>query len=418
MSVVHVGDMTVLDETRQNNDKLLLLLTIIIVFITDSLFFAINIQSSVQMFKRISVIALAVIMFVYHIFLRRRLVNIHILLITGSALTSSFLAGYLFNGYYYYTFIACAWIGYVYSRYYSLEEFSSVFCKIMRVVAVLSFIVFLVGGSLADIGIFPIITSTKGNQYAFLGFTNIPMRLHHRTRNYGPFWEPGTYQIYLNVALYLALFVEKKNKKVIDSVIFVGTGLSTLSGGVLFPMLLIFAAYTFEKKNMKTFVAILVLFIGIYLIIWSGLFDRALAKITGEDGTNSFLYRWIGLVGGLQGFLRNPLFGSPPSVNDDLKMQLAQQYLGSKYSSNINTFANLLGFFGAYIGGYFLVSSYTVFSSASRQKISAVIAFIAFVLATSNENMTTSLFFVVFCFLRSNKQNNEDKMQEVVNREV
>ena len=180
MSVVHVGDMIVLDEKRQKNDKLLLLLTIIIVFITDSLFFAINIQSSVQLFKRTSVIALAVLMFVYHIVIRKRLVNIHILLITVSALLSSFLAGYLFNGYYYYTFIACGWIGYIYSRYYSIEDFSSAFCKIMRVVAVLSFIVFLVGGSLADSGIFPIITSSKGNQYAFLGFTNIPMTLHHK----------------------------------------------------------------------------------------------------------------------------------------------------------------------------------------------------------------------------------------------
>ena len=411
-----MGDMIVLDEKRQKNDKLLLLLTIIIVFITDSLFFAINIQSSVQLFKRTSVIALAVLMFVYHIVIRKRLVNIHILLITVSALLSSFLAGYLFNGYYYYTFIACGWIGYIYSRYYSIEDFSSAFCKIMRVVAVLSFIVFLVGGSLADSGIFPIITSSKGNQYAFLGFTNIPMTLHHRTRNYGPFWEPGTYQIYLNIALYLALFVEKKNNKVIDSIIFVGTGLSTRSGIVLIPMLLILAAYTFEIRNIKTFVAILALIVGIYIIIWLGLFDRALAKITNEDGTNSLIYRWIGLVGGLQGFLRNPLFGSPPSVNDDLKMQLAQLYLGSNYSSAVNTFANLLGYFGAYIGGYFLVSSYKVFSSVNRQKMSAVIAFIAFVLATSNENMTTSLFFIVFCFLRSNKQRNEDNTQKVVNR--
>ena len=165
-------------------------------------------------------------------------------------------------------------------------------------------------------------------------------------------------------------------------------------------MLLIYAAYAFDKRNMKTFVGILAMTVAFGVFVNVGYFDNVFAKLAGTDQHNSLLHRWIGLEGGLRGFIHNPIFGSSPSYNDSVRVQLARKYLASDYASSANTFANILGYFGIYVGGYLLYSSYKMFSSLGKKRIVTVLLFLSFLIATSNENLTTSTFFFTVCMLR------------------
>ena len=216
-----------------NKSKLkLYLLTAFIVFITDSLIFEINVNTTVIAVKRYGVIIVAILMAIYNRNKLKGKISIHLLLLTIFPLISSLLAGYLLNGYYYYSFIAGIWIGLLYANRYSLSEFAEAFCQIMRVVCIASLVCFIFRDVLVNVSIFPIIESSKGNSYRWLGVISIPIKIHQRARNFGPFWEPGTYQIYTNMALLLSLFVLKNNRKAIDALIFTLTGFSTLSGNV------------------------------------------------------------------------------------------------------------------------------------------------------------------------------------------
>ena len=376
-------------------------LTFFIIFITDSLVFEINSNSVATAFKRYSVIVVAFLFAIHQVFVQKKKISIHLLLLSLFPLCSSILAGYLFNGFYFYTFVACIWIGYLYAYKFSLEDFAEVFCRIMLVVCIASLICFLFRDYLVNVSLFPVITSVKGNSYRWLGVISIPIKAHQRGRNFGPFWEPGTYQIYINTALLLRLFVVKKPKKALDALIFTLTGFSTLSGSLLVPMFLIFAAYALDRRNFKTFAGIMLVVIIFEFFVGMGYFDITFAKMSGADSNNSALHRWIGLESGLRGFIHNPIFGSTPAYNDSIREQLAWKYLSSSYASSANTYANLLGYFGLYVGGYITYSTYKLFSSIGRNKIVSIFLFLAFVISTSNENLTTSTFFLTFCMLRS-----------------
>ena len=391
----------------------LYLLSFFIIFITDALVFEINSNHAATAFKRYSVIAVAFLMVFHHVVVQRKKITIHLLLLTAFPLCSSWLAGYLLNGFYYYSFIACIWIAILFADRYSLEDFAEVFCLIMRFVCIISVICFLFRNSLVNATIFPIVTSSKGNAYRWLGVISIPLKISQRSRNFGPFWEPGTYQIYTNMALFFSLFVLKKNKKAIDALIFTLTGFTTLSGSLLIPMLLIYAAFALDNRNIKTFVGIVIIAALFAIFVYAGYFDNTFAKMAGIDSHNSLLHRWIGLEGGIRGFIHNPIFGSSPQYNDSVREQLAWKYLSDSYASSSNTLANIFGYFGIYVGGYILFSSYKMFNSIGKNKLITILLFLAFVISTSNENLTTSTFFMTFCMLRSgvgilNSEDNEE----------
>ena len=375
--------------------------TAFIMFITDALVFEINANATCVAIKRYGVIIVAILLAVQYATAFKGKNLIHLLLLTIFPLTSSFLGGYLFNGYYFYSFVAGIWIGSIYTYKYSLSEFAKVYCNIMRVVCIASLICFFFRDILVDVPFFPIIESTKDNSYRWIGVISIPVKVHQRGRNFGPYWEPGTYQIYINAALCLSLFVLKDNKKLRDAIIFTATGLSTLSGIVLIPMLILYMAYAIENKRIKISIGILILAVIIYYIASLGVFDGMLSKLEGTDSNNSFLHRWIGFECGLRGFVHNPIFGSPPAYNDAVRTQLAWKYLSNEYASSANTFANLFAYFGIYVGCYLFYSSFKMFSSIGKGKMVTMLIFLAFVVATSNENLTTSTFFLAFCMLRN-----------------
>ena len=291
------------------------------------------------------------------------------------------------------------WIAYIFSRYYSLEEFSRSFCMIMRFICVFSLICWLLRNKIISLNFIPEIINSTGQHFKFLFFTTVPTIPHLALRNQGPFWEPGTFQIYLFVALYFSLFIEKENNKILDSIIIVATMLSTMSGAALIPIFLIFAAYTFQEKNFKAFVLICIATTILVVVLQTGFFDQMLLKLTNSGETNSMTFRIIGIVGGLQAFMKNPLFGSSPALNNSIKVGLANQLLGSDYSSNANTFMNYLGYFGIFVGGYFWYRAIKLFKDNLNSLISIVFCFGAFIFSTCNENLTASLFMIVLLFL-------------------
>ncbi len=388
------------------------LLTIVVIYFTDSLLFATNSASLFLYGKRFGLIILAIAMLFWDIYKGRTKVPAFLLLFSVSIVISAFLAGRFLNGYSYYTMIALLWFGYLFSKKYSLKEFADVFCKWMRVIAGVSLVAWLLSDVIRSMSFLPTITNTVGAQYKFLFFTNVPVLEHLSRRNLGPFWEPGAYQVYLVVSLYFTLFIRQHKHKVLDAILFTVTAMTTLSGAALIPVLLLLAAYFVEEKSAKGFALVTAVGVLLLVLLNTGIFDEIFSKLSGEAETDSITYRIIGMEGGFLGFIRGPLFGSTPEVNEAIKEELAYKYLNQSYASNTNTFMNYFAYYGVFVGGFMLIQSFNLIRKNSASVLASILAFAAFFLTTSNENMMASLLISTLVFFGWQKKQMSTHVQQ------
>lgn len=110
-------------------------------------------------------------------------------------------------------------------------------------------------------------------------------------RNQGLFWEPGVLQVFLNILLFLSLFVRRFKLFIVGLVSL--AILTTLSTTGLLVMLLQFIIYSTKviRKNILLLPIILSLFVGLYFITSLNLTDKILG-----DGATSFQVRLFDLV--------------------------------------------------------------------------------------------------------------------------
>lgn len=378
--------------------------TCIIIYITDSLLFGTNGSEIFRGISRYGIVLLGVGMIIRAERLKKEKFELLPFFLSMSVAVSLMLSKRISNGFFYYTMIASIWVAYLFARECTFEQFSYCFCKFMRIIAVVSLICWALSGVIKAMPL-PVITNTVGVKYKTLILTNVPMSDSLARRNMGPFWEPGAYQVYLNIALFLALFIEKKNNKLFDAALFVGTCVSTFSGAALIPAVMTIAAYAIEKKQMSSFFLVVIIGAGMIYLYNGGFLGEVTDKLTNTAETNSIVYRWIGIEGAVKGFLENPLFGSSPQMNEYIKATLAYKYLGHYYSSNTNTYLNYFAYFGFFVGGFMLLRAYNLFRKNITSFTAVMLAFGAYFISTSNEELMTSMIIIALTFLQSENTN-------------
>lgn len=382
-------------------NKAIYIWTFIIIYMTDSLLLATNANRFFINLNRFGVVFLAMCVFLKNAIAKNNKVQVYMILMSVSIIISAVQANRLINGYSYYTMIAGMWLAYMLSNDISLEDFAHSYCNIMRIIAIVSLVAWIFAQQIISMNFLPTITNTVGARYKFLFFTATNMRRDIAKRNMGPFWEPGAYQVYLTVALFFTLFIDKRKHKTVNLVIFILASLSTLSGAALIPILILITAYAFEKKRIKSAVFSLVILCSIGILFSTGAFDDITTKIKGESENNSITYRLIGIEGAFKGFVESPIFGSTPERNEQIKTELAIKYLKQTYASNTNTYLNFLAYYGIFVGGFMLIKTFKLFYKNVSSPIAALLCFGAYFISTSNENMMGSLLIIFMAFLKN-----------------
>lgn len=393
------------------------LFTFFIIYITDSLLFGANEMMLFKGIQRFGVIIVAVAMVVHEEQVKKKKFDLLPLFLTACMAMTMMLSGRITNGYFYYTMIASFWFAYLFARKCTLEQFSYCFCKYMRIIAIVSLIGWFFSDIIKNIPAIPVVTNTVGAKYKTLILTSIPMKGGISSRNMGPFWEPGAYQVYLNLALFFALFIEKDNNKAKDGLLFIATCLTTKSGASLIPIVLILCAYTFEKKQLKTFFMVAIFGTLIILMFNTGMFGDITAKMTNQAETNSIIYRWIGIEGSIKGFADSPLFGNTPEMNEYIKARLALKYTGKAYASNTNTYLNFFAYFGIFLGSFMSIRTYKLAKNSAKSLFAGFLVFLAIFISTSNENMMKSLIIMVLAFLNYGTKDSSDGLLEEIENE-
>lgn len=394
-------------QNHKMSNKILWALMLLIVFATDTIVFNTNSNTSVPKISHYIVVFVAILMFFFCYIIQNRKMSLFYLVALFSIIIYIIL--YLvrsdgelnLNNYIFY--IALILFGVSFSSVYSINDFCEKYVKILRVVAIISLIGYAFGSLIVDISFIPSIENSAGNTFKTLIFTNIP--LYSQSRNWGPFWEPGAYQAFLNFALIFSLFVVEKHR-LFNALLFMVTSITTMSGAVLIPLALIIIAYMASNSkcykanvNKKSTIAIVLLF-AIVCCFCFGWFDSILEKLSGDSQSNSLQFRLISLLTSIVAFIRNPLLGCSVETQRAIALEISQKYFNCTYVYSINTYPALFGTFGFVIGIVYLVGTWKFIRGFSNKLISLILI-IAVIFMTMNENFTSSLLISVIAFLRN-----------------
>ncbi len=289
------------------------------------------------------------------------------------------------------------------------HDFIEAFVKVMLVVAIVSIVVWVMTFSGLDLWSgFP---QTGENQYYTLGITAVPTHRPLWYRNFGPFWEPGVYHIYLNFCLaYILLF--KKEASIIQLIIFLTALISTFSttGYACFMLIMLaFLLSRFRALNFKVVLILVGIAIGVFLLLSN---EYVFAVVFGKiiDGGKTTEVRMLDSKLYLEMFLQDPFFGvgltSAYNQVQALYMKLGVNYSGAS-STTFREFASM----GLYLGLIRLVLQWKFSKMFLGNKIlPAFIMFGVILIMLNTEDLCFSFFMnIIFYYsiLRTNKNGKE-----------
>lgn len=287
------------------------------------------------------------------------------------------------------------------------------YIKIMRFIAIFSMICFFLAPILTTL---PFPKMHAGDvSYVNLFFTNIST---HNERNYGPFWEPGAFQLYLN----WAIFYELRNMKLFrasDIIIFVLCIFTTKSTGGIIVMAAIFIYYllfanqdTNDTKSkrlsfgVKLFI-ILLSVTGICAFIRTPeLFEAVFGKleVLKENSSDinsanvSSMTRLLSTPASISAFQMKPMFGWGI---DGLKEIIMLQY---GISSNTNSILGMAALFGIVPGLLYLWLFIKMVRVQNPDLLGRIWFFIILCAFFCTENLVCSLFFWCILFYESRQK--------------
>lgn len=306
-----------------------------------------------------------------------------------------------------------AWgIGYLFTLFVSYQEFKEVFLSIIRFLAVYSLITFVLGIILPGVvELFPIIEK-NGTTYYNMIFS-VVSGSNFVTRNFGIFWEPGAFSIYLNVALYLELFENKFNlKRVALLAITVLTTVSTLG---IVCMVILFAAFlTTDKEVSSSRIKGLVITVGavglIVLILYGGDYIyHAFNKLdmSGTTINESTAVRINAIVYPGSAFLENPILG----VGYDDYLFIQERFCQDMATCS---FINWLCLFGLVGGLIPIIGCIRFFTVNNHSMLTNFALFIFTIILFSTENFIQLVFIYIILFLGFNKRNKKKFINKLV----
>lgn len=197
------------------------------------------------------------------------------------------------------------------------SDFVNLYCKVLLFLSVGSLIVYLSYLIIPNIWDFIPTQLWRNGTASFKNvlISVIPVSMTDYYRNFGIFYEPGIFQIYINIALFFELFVKKTPGRN-AVIIYIFTIITTVStNGYITTLMLVFA-YVFKKNKIKNIqkikfilVSILIILITTFLIQKGYISTRVFTKFDNITEVGSGYERLRAFYFSLEKFLENPLFG-------------------------------------------------------------------------------------------------------------
>ena len=369
-------------------------ISVFILFFLDSGFFAVNnISGTVKLLLNTAAIIMLVLAFGAILRLRKRLLAFYLLFVavaTVSGIVHLNIKQTLI-------IVICITMGMAVANLLSYESFKKIYVRMMLFIALFSLVtLFLWLVFPAVIRLLP--TVIKESTVHYNAVFSIISSSTYSTRNYGMFWEPGAFAIFLNIAFLFEMTDRKQS--LWKMMIFATAIVSTLSTLGIICLANLVAVYLFNNKggirNYKRNRAVLLLAsiaAGIYLLCYNEEFVfHVFGKLTDTDkGLNSSTATRINaIIYPFKAFASSPLIGI--GYNDFLK-------LSSEYCSDMPTctFLNWLAIYGIF-GLPFCIGCIRFFLKKGTSLISRIGLFVFSLLVFSTENFLQIGFIYILVF--------------------
>lgn len=404
-------------KSRKKNNKLQNIIYIIlifyIIFITDSAFFQVNSNPIFNRLSQVIIIIASIFVFFLYMFKNKKLIidtNFQYFLLSLMLLFFTLLLNFELK-----LFVpvkmASLIFAYFIIKIIDVKKFIDIFMKIIVIIALYSLFVYLFRDQIKLLSFLPKMVTGNGVTIIMVGLTNIP-QTYANLRNWGPFWEPSAYQIYLNLTLILILFYSKySNKtKIIYSTIIITTLFTVLSTAGILTLIMVIAGYTFHlsDKRQSLFIQTSIIMFFLVMIYFffrneelsNAIFFDKLDDVSSEDRFRTIKY-------GFKAFKLRPIFGHGSKY-----MNVMHSIAGHEFSITNTYVANFVAF-GSLFGLFVVVNLKRFVDSIKTSMISKLILYITFLLLFSSLSLIHSPLFSVLMFLRLN----EEKKELVFNEE-
>lgn len=303
------------------------------------------------------------------------------------------------------TIILC----YLICNCFDFDSYIDKFEKCVFVVAVFSLIVYVLCFVAFDfISLFPVISNSSGFPFYNLGLSVVPQNfLSSNYRNYGLFREPGVYQMYLAIALYIQLFI-KTRPQIFRTIIYVAAVVTTLSTTGFVAILFLLAAFLFQRvrtetgespKHLKIKVVITIMILALAVFIYFDIFDistRVFNKLLSDNSEQLDIARKASIVSNLIIWLNNPLFGAGEAALPSLFIGTTLSHFGRYAVDNTNTLLFMFACYGFAFGALFMAGTIGFSSRIGRSRYGRYIFFILIVLLYIGQNLKSSLLPYTF----------------------
>lgn len=280
----------------------------------------------------------------------------------------------------------------------SFKLFFDHYLKIMTIVAFISTIVWVT--TFGGITWWTSLPTTHDNNYYsyLLGVIKVQPGLQYR--NFGPFWEPGVYQIYLNIAIAYLLFLRDKILKIplICLVIALVTTFST-TGYICFSIILCALLWKKSIVANRRIIPLIMLVAVLGVILLSNEYVSEVVFGKFKDGGNvSFLIRISAIEFYGKVILENPYLGlgvekSMKTVND-MYDSVGLNFADSACTTTMREFACMGGIFGFYR----LYSQWKFSRLFTLKKHVSFLIFLMIIICLNTEDVIYSVFFNVIFY--------------------
>lgn len=322
------------------------------------------------------------------------------------------------NGDSIYTVLGCSFgfiVSIIFASTRRITDFQSSYIEVLKILSIISLVGFFSLTFLPFVSnlLSPFIRYTTGGNPFYNLYIFIFKPLHFR--NMGMFWEPGAFQIFVNIALLFEIL--KPKPSVTNVVVFLITIITTFSTTGYIAIIIVFTLVLLNrsqelKKTKTIFWWILPVLIALFIYNAAYLTDTSsystFGKITsfvedeewnsaGEATSGSI--RFYSVTKTVEAFVESPLFGKGTRG-------LEKRNFNYTYGMNTCTFANWFGKYGVVYGLLMLIGFIHLSSFLGNNKgnFTKFLILIFFFTITATEAVSESPIMFLLCLYGYNSQ--------------
>lgn len=290
--------------------------------------------------------------------------------------------------------------GFIVTKLITFENYVFYFIKLMKIITVISLIVFISANYFNVLLPLPIIENVNKATY-YNGYIVFLFKKYGINRNLGIFWEPGVFSTYLIFSILLESLKNKPSK--INIILFLIGIWSTKStyGYFIVIIITIYFISKYSRKSLNIIFLLSLLILGTFLkkfksnilIFLNEINPLVFSKIVNK--TDSISDRVISPITNLEIFSKNPFFGVGVGEFDSVYKKLTFV----KQTSTSTYFLGVLGIFGI------LYTVYIIIGILKFKKInlsSRILFLLIFLMAVNKEPHInfSATYTLMFYFLK------------------